>query len=75
MQHPHPGLLEQVLGDLALAGKEQQVAQQPVLVELDQVVKQLGVLTLQAAAIAAFSRWLCSACFRRDGDRRATHSQ
>jgi hypothetical protein len=43
-QHPHPGLLEEVFGDLALAGQEQQVAQQAVLIELDQLVEQFGVL-------------------------------
>src|SRR5882757_3303825 len=33
-QHPHPGLLEEILGDLASAGEEEQIAQQAVLIQL-----------------------------------------
>ena len=45
----HPGLLEEVFGDLALAGEEEEIAQEAVLVELDELVEDLGVLALEAA--------------------------
>ena len=39
-QHPHPDLLKQVFGGLAVPGKEEQVAQQPVLVAHNQLIQQ-----------------------------------
>ena len=44
----HPGLLEEVFGDFALAGEEEQVTQEAVLIELDEVIEQLWILTLEA---------------------------
>ena len=43
-QHAHPGLLEQVLGHVAIAGEEEQVAQQPVLILHNQAVQQLRIV-------------------------------
>ena len=47
-QHADPGLLEEILRDLAVAGEEEQIAQQPVLKLFDQAIEQLGILALQA---------------------------
>ena len=48
-QDAHPGLLKEVFGDLALAGEEEQVAQEAMLVELDEAVEESGVVALEAA--------------------------
>ncbi len=48
-EHPNPDLLEQVFGHLALVRQEHEVAHQAVLIGLDELVEQLGVLPFQAA--------------------------
>ena len=59
-QDAHPGLLEEVFGDFALAGQEEQVAQEAMLIELDEVVEEFGVLTLQATRdLRALALSLC----------------
>jgi hypothetical protein len=73
-QHTHPSLLEEVFGDLALAGEEEEIAKQAVLVELDEVVEEFGVLALEAAGRwAAFFTLALFDLFRRECDGRATH--
>jgi hypothetical protein len=47
-QNPHPDLLEQVLGHLAVPGQIQQIPHQPVLVADNQLIQQPGILALQA---------------------------
>ena len=64
----HPGLLEEVFGDFALAGEEEQVAQEAVLIELDEVIEELGVLALQAAR----DRRIFALGFARRARRRST---
>jgi len=44
-----PGLLEEVFGDLAVAGKEEEVTEEAMLVLLDEPVEEVGVLPLEAA--------------------------
>jgi hypothetical protein len=44
----HPGFLEEVFGELAIAGEIEQIAQEAVLVLQNQLVKELGVMALEA---------------------------
>src|SRR5208283_1659277 len=45
LQHAQPGLLEQVFGRRPVSGQVQQIAQQPVLILLDQRVEQVRIAT------------------------------
>ena len=72
-QDAHPGLLEEVFGDLALAGQEQQIAKQAVLVEFDEAIQQFGILALQAVGDGCVFTLASLCLFRRDGDRRTAH--
>src|SRR5581483_530300 len=46
-ENPHPDLLEEVCGHLAVSGEKKQVAQQPVLIADDQLVEQACFLSFE----------------------------
>ena len=67
-EHAHPGFLEKVLGQLAIACEIEQVAQQPMLILENQLVQNAGVVALRPSATRAFSvriwsaSWSVAAC-------------
>lgn len=48
LEDAYPGLLEKILGQLAIAGQVQQVAEEAVLVLLDEAVEHIRIAALQA---------------------------
>ena len=49
LENANPGLLEKIFGALPVSRDVDEVAEQPVLILLDQAVEKIGVATLQAA--------------------------
>jgi hypothetical protein len=49
LDNANPGFLEKILGALFAAGDVDEIAEQAVLILLDQAVKQIGITPLQAA--------------------------
>jgi hypothetical protein len=47
LHHADPGFLEDILGELAMAGKKDEIAQQAMLVALDQTVEEIRVASTQ----------------------------
>src|SRR6476619_2761074 len=47
LQDAYPCFLEKILGALAIASDVKQIAEQPVLILLDQAVEQLGIAASQ----------------------------
>src|SRR5713101_1677420 len=66
-----PGLLEKILGALSVSRYVYQVAEQPILILLDQAVEQIGVALLQAARDALC--FIPHQCGKEQG--RPRHSQ
>ena len=46
LEDANPRLLKKVFGQIAAAGQVNQIAQQPVLIFLDQPIQQIGIATL-----------------------------
>ncbi len=57
-QDTHPGFLEEIFGGLAFAGEEEEIAQEAMLVGLDELIEEGGIVRLRPRAISAFSRWV-----------------
>ena len=49
LEHPHPGLLKKILGELAVAGEIEQIAEETVLIGEDEGIEELDVTLLEAA--------------------------
>src|SRR3954447_11579026 len=49
LEHPHPGLLKEIFGELAVAGEVEQIAEETMLIGEDEGVEELDIALLQAA--------------------------
>src|SRR5205823_13888180 len=49
-ENPHPALLEEILRNLALACHEKEITHETMLIALNQLIEQFGILPLQSVS-------------------------